>query len=120
MGWPSFLLEPMILPSGTTCLTLLERTGKTERQWKGMMSWMLGVAGARHVILKHEQYRWIAPVSAFYAANKEKVELTRWPKALPPGLVETRRPPRSKVRLTPDYLVLRSTAKTGAYDWRCC
>jgi hypothetical protein len=42
MGWPSRLLSS---EWGQLCLSdLVERT---ERQWKGMISWMLGVAGAR-------------------------------------------------------------------------
>ena len=114
MGWPSFLLSPLTF-NNLECLRLHDRTATTERQWKGVMSWMLGVAVARH-ILKIEKYRWIAPVSAFFGNNRQQVFLGQWPTALSPGVVETSRPVGTKTRLTPDYLVLRSTAN-GQYDW---
>jgi hypothetical protein len=47
MGWPPLLLEEKPL-KGLDVLTLRAETGRTERQWKGVLSWMLGVAGARH------------------------------------------------------------------------
>jgi hypothetical protein len=88
---------------------LIDRTAGTDRQWKGMMAWMLGIAGARHV-MKRERYRWIAPLSAFFPNNVQPVTLVSWPTALPPGKVVVDRDPFAKTRLTPDYLVLRSSA----------
>jgi hypothetical protein len=69
------------------------------------MSWMLGVAAARH-ILKSQKYRWIAPVRAFFPENTQKVTLGSWPTALAPGVLEAIRSAKSKTRLTPDYLAL--------------
>lgn len=65
IGWPKELVLTLgsgILPGE---LYLHERAGYMERQWKSVLSWMLGVAGARHA-LADEGYRWIAPTSAFY------------------------------------------------------
>jgi hypothetical protein len=45
----------------------------TGAEWA--LSWMLGVAGARH-ILASEGYRWIAPLSAFYPDAVQAVDLS--------------------------------------------
>lgn len=71
IGWPKTLVLPYTT-SQKQWLTLATEAGWMERQWKGVMSWMLGVAGARHV-LEDEGYRWVAPTSAFYEEAKQKV-----------------------------------------------
>jgi hypothetical protein len=73
IGWPPFLVEP-ILFNGHNVLSLRSEAGRSERQWKSVLSWMLGVAGARHV-LATEGYRWIAPLSAFYPNAAGAVDL---------------------------------------------
>jgi hypothetical protein len=119
MGWPDFLIHTV--PSNKRLLLALNvRAGRSERQWKGVLSWMLGVAGARHYLLRHERYRWIAPVSAFYRRNTQTVDLGKWPNRIPPSTVKTARRKGSQSNLTPDYLVLRSTVstrQTGRYEW---
>src|SRR5438105_11090399 len=57
IGWPPFLIEE--LPYGGF-LSLREPTGRSERQWKMILSWMLAVAGARTFLLQ-DGYSWIAP-----------------------------------------------------------
>lgn len=102
MGWPSRLLSSQW---GRLCLSDLVAT--TERQWKGMISWMLGVAGAR-VYLANDNYRWIAPVSAFFQNIVQPVSVPQWYLPFPqPDLTINR--VRSRV-LCPDYIVARSTA----------
>ena len=64
VGWPPVLIDVVPMAVGD-CLTLRTEAGRTERQWKSILSWMLGVAGSRHV-LEAEGYRWVAPLSAFY------------------------------------------------------
>jgi hypothetical protein len=117
IGWPPFLIEP---PSqiGNDLLTLHTDASRCERQWKSVFSWMLGVAGARHV-LNDEGYIWIAPVSAFYANAIHDVDLSRWHPSFPRSVVTTSRPANSGVRLLPDYLALRPTrsGSTRAFDW---
>lgn len=118
MGWPPFLVEVVKL-KGNDVLALHAAAGRSERQWKSVLSWMLGVAGARHV-LKFEGYRWIAPLSAFYPGGVQTVDLSRWHSSFPRSSVIARRRPGSRSRLRPDYLALRSTASTqsgGAYEW---
>ena len=64
IGWPPFLFE-LTKHRNNDVLAIRPEVGRSERQWKSVLSWMVGVAGARH-ILASEGYRWIAPLSAFY------------------------------------------------------
>src|SRR5437773_2204350 len=57
VGWPPFLIEVVPIGGGNF-LALRAEAGRSERQWKGVLSWMLGIAGTRHV-LESEGYRWI-------------------------------------------------------------
>ncbi len=80
---------------------------------------MLGVAGTRHV-LKLENYRWIAPLSAFYPDAVQKVDLSAWHPAFPRTSVAATRDPRNRFRVRPDYVAIRSTGGApsgGLYDW---
>jgi len=72
MGWPRRLLSSQF---GQLCLSDL--VARTERQWKGMVSWMLGVAGAR-AYLTNDGYRWIAPISAFFEDAVQPVSVPNW------------------------------------------
>jgi hypothetical protein len=76
VGWPPFLIDVLWYRS-EKLLALRAEVGRTERQWKGFLSWMLGVAGTRHV-LASEGYRWIAPLSAFYEENFQTVDISDW------------------------------------------
>lgn len=113
LGWPQFLITTVTQRS-KLFLTLASVTGSTERQWKGVLSWMLGVAGARHV-LQSEGYRWIAPLSAFYPNAAQPVATS-----FPLSSVSASRDPNSSCRLLPDYLALRPNPVgqgTYGYDW---
>lgn len=105
IGWAPFLMESH-LDGKTDYLTLNKIAGRTERQWKVFLSWMLGVAGTRHV-LAQEGYTWVAPLSAFYPTNVQAVDLTQWNPAFPPSRVSITRKPKSK-SLLPDYIALRT------------
>jgi hypothetical protein len=59
LGWPQYLLEEKEIYYERKALILSHSASGTERQWKGMLSWMLGVSGARHY-LQRDGYRWIA------------------------------------------------------------
>jgi hypothetical protein len=112
------LLESTML-RGSEVLALRAETRRSERQWKGVLSWMLGVAGARHV-LKREGYRWVAPLSAFYPGITQPVDLSAWHAPFPPSRVVADRLPESRSRLRPDYVALRSTSmgrSGGRYQW---
>jgi hypothetical protein len=115
VGWPPFLTEPVEF-GGVDFLALKEVAGFSDRQWKGMVSWMLGVAGARH-ILKTEGYQWVAPLSAFYDNAVQKVDLSGWNPAFPRSVVSATALAGSTARLRPDYVALRSLAAPGSYDW---
>lgn len=109
MGWPSRLL---LSEYGQLCLS--DVVARTERQWKGMISWMLGVAGAR-AYLKEDKYRWIAPISAFLEDAVQPVNVPQWYLPFPqPDLTVVRL--RKRV-LCPDYIVARSTARQGPIEW---
>src|SRR4030095_2384384 len=127
MGWPPFLIEG-------TFLALRDRAARSERQWKSVLSWMLGVAGARH-FLRRDGYTWVAPLSAFYPTAVQTVDVQAWPPQFPQTkLVTDRNParrfpqpkpapnatPGSRSRLRPDYIALRpisGTQSAGAYEW---
>ncbi len=109
MGWPNRLLSSKW---GQLCLSDL--VARTERQWKGMISWMLGVAGAR-AYLKDDNYRWIAPVSAFFENAVQPVTVPQWYLPFPePDLTINRVKPRV---LCPDYIVARSSANGATIEW---
>jgi hypothetical protein len=71
LGWPQQLVR--VDASGSH--TLDARAAHSERQWKGVVSWMLGVACSRYLLDKKEEYRWIAPASAFYPRATWQVDL---------------------------------------------
>ncbi len=114
MGWPSLLIKDIHI--GTLdYLTLGTQVGKCERQWKGFLSWMLGVAGARHVLAK-EGYEWIAPASAFYPNVGDAIDLHSWHPSFPRSAVTVSLPPIPRSRLRPDYLAIRGTGGAGV-EW---
>jgi hypothetical protein len=118
IGWPPFLIE-VVRFNGIDILVLSAYGRRCERQWKSVLSWMLGVAGTRHV-LRSEKYRWIAPLSAFYPDALQDVDLSRWHPSFPPSSVTVMRRPGSHYRLRPDYVALRSTAARSQkrpYEW---
>lgn len=109
VGWPPFLINTISL-NGIDFLTLQKETGRSERQWKGVLSWMLGIAGTRQV-LGYEGYRWIAPLSAFYPEAKQEVDISTWPVIFPRSSITAEglpgSPPNSSPILRPDYIALR-------------
>jgi hypothetical protein len=115
IGWPPFLIEALDY-QGKELLILREETRRSERQWKSVLSWMLGIAGTRH-FLANDNYRWIAPSSAFYPEAIQEVDLALWHPSFPRTSIEVTRDPKNPSRLRPDYLALRSTASGGSYEW---
>ena len=101
--------------NGRNVLTLRTEAGRTERQWKSVLSWMLGIAGTRHV-LALETYRWIAPLSAFYPDAVQVVDLSAWHVSFPRSSVVIDRDPESRSRLRPDYVALGSPGGR-LYEW---
>jgi hypothetical protein len=112
VGWPPFLV--LALP-GSRLLALRAEAGRSERQWKGILSWMLGVASTRHV-LKSEGYRWIAPLSAFYPEAAQAVDISTWHPSYPRSSVTADRQPGSRSRLRPDYIAIRPLGD-GPLEW---
>jgi hypothetical protein len=109
MGWPDRLL---INEYGR--LNLSELVARTERQWKGVISWLLGIAGAR-AYLKADGYRWVAPVSAFFEDVVQPVNVPAWYLSFPkPALTTARLRPRV---LCADYLAARSSGGSGPVRW---
>jgi hypothetical protein len=117
LGWPPYLLETLVVGS-EELIIFLPVAGRSERQWKGFLSWMLGVAGTRH-FLAGDNYRWVAPVSAFDPAAIQPVDLSLWSLQFPPTRLKASARPGGGSRLRPDYLALRRTVGTqgSAYDW---
>jgi hypothetical protein len=104
LGWPIQLLEVNRF-GNTECLSVHPILENSDRQWKGFVSWMLGVAGAR-VVLKHMGYRWIAPASAFYQERTRNLSID-WPDDFPPSCLSLSRANGNKSKLRPDYLALK-------------
>lgn len=114
-GWPAFMLTNRSKRAGDDWWRLVETAGSTERQWKGVMSWMLGVAGTRHV-LHHLGYRWIAPVSAFYPNATHPPATPDWHPRYPRTRLRIDRDPSLGARtLRPDYVALKPG--TGGLEW---
>jgi hypothetical protein len=119
MGWPPFLIENLPSYSNITFLALRDRAARSERQWKSVLSWMLGVAGARH-FLRREGYTWVAPLSAFYPTEFLTVDVQAWPPQFPQTKLVIDRNPASRSRLRPDYIALRpipGAQSAGEYEW---
>lgn len=119
MGWPPFLIENLPSYSNTTFLALRDRAARSDRQWKGVLSWMLGVAGARQ-FLRRDGYTWVAPLSAFYPTVVRTVDVQAWPPQFPQTKLVTDRNRTSRSRLRPDYIALRpvpGAQSAGEYEW---
>lgn len=113
IGGPFFLIE-LDHDGPLDYLALKKDVGSTERQWKGFLSWMLGVAGTRHV-LAQEGYQWIAPVSAFYSNANTVPDLSNWHRFFMPGALNVDSASNSTSRLRPDYLAIRQNNR--GFDW---
>lgn len=116
MGWPNFLIDTVSVQS-QKFLTLAPVATKSERQWKSVLSWMLGVAGARHA-LAADGYRWVAPLSAFYERKSKEVAVqSDFP--FPVSSIKVSSDPTNTSALRPDYLALRPTTPqvVDQYDW---
>ncbi|WP_176045120.1 hypothetical protein [Burkholderia sp. BCC1644] len=113
MGWPQYLLTVAGL---TNELTLVPELRNCERQWKGFVSWMLGVASARK-ILDEEGYQWIAPVSAFYPNKVVPVSTHGWHPSYPSSRLRVATDPRNTSKLRPDYIALRPATSGGSFNW---
>lgn len=118
VGWPPYLIESVHF-NGFHSLALRAEAGRSERRWKGVLSWMLGVAGTRQ-ILEREGYRWIAPLSAFYPDAAQTVDLSDWHVSFPHSSVTADRLPNNHSRLRPDYVALRPLGHKkgdGPVEW---
>lgn len=110
MGWPSYIFQP---GQATGPLTLNDRVRQTERQWKMMLSWMLGVAGTRHFLL-NDGYPWIAPVSAFWWDTRRFVRVQAWNMRVRMPTFAASRGPKPRI-LAPDYIAAK-VASNGALE----
>ena len=111
IGWPYYLVQTEAGTS-TPYLFLSRIAGGSDRQWKGVLSWMLGVAGTRRV-LDDEQYIYIAPCSAFYPERNKGVSIPSWHPKYPPSLLELTQNPKISSRLRPDYIAARFRSPGG-------
>jgi hypothetical protein len=114
MGWPSILTEPYTA-IGTDYLALKDSARETERQWKGFMSWMLGVCGARQVCAA-EGYDWIAPASAFYPNAVVQVGHADPPQDFVATALKIEPDPTNPSRNRPDYIAVRGPTSATPWD----
>lgn len=112
MGWPDHLVKPDI---GGTHLVVGPVLSRSDRQWKGFISWLIGIAGTRQV-LASEGYSWVAPASAFYADRRIKVDTGPWPHDLPETDLKLDSDPTSGSALRPDYIAVGQTSP-AAHDY---
>lgn len=113
MGWPIHLTDTVRI-NQVDYVMLKDVVRGSERQWKGVLSWMLGVVGTRHV-LEQEGYRWVAPLSAFYPEAVQKVDLSTWHAQYPRSVLAAGANPAIPSKLRPDYIALRPQSLGG--DW---
>lgn len=117
-GWPQEILEshPFNGSPQYTGWMMAAAAAGMERQWKGVVSWMLGVAGTRHV-LEVEKYRWVAPLSAFYPNAVAGVHTPPgMPSSFAPGCITIDAATKGvKNNLRPDYIAIRPQNNT--FDW---
>ncbi len=114
LGWPQYLTEAATI-GGVDYLALTAAAGQSERQWKAILSWMMGVAGARQ-FLAMEGYPWIAPLSAFYPNLVQPVG-TSWHPSFPRTALSAVAAPGNPSRLRPDYVALRPSTSGAGFDW---
>jgi hypothetical protein len=105
LGWPHYLIS---VQGGLVhrYLVLQSFAGYCERQWKGVLSWMLEIAGTRR-LLSEEGYIWIAPASAFYPERRQPVSIPGWHPNYPPSVLKIEADPNKGARLRPDYIAVR-------------
>ncbi len=116
VSWPFRLMLPYHdKKSSRTLLRVRRRVAWSDRQWNGVLSWMVGVCGARQYLVR-DGYLWVAPLSAFYADKRKHVDIDpKWPTPLRPGKLTATSAPTNPSRLMPDYVALRKGV--GADDW---
>ncbi len=116
VSWPARLTLPYHhQPTNQDFLPMRRRAAWSDRQWNGFLSWMVGVCGTRQY-LAHDGYQWVAPLSAFYANKRKRVDIDpAWPPPLPPGDLTASEDPTNPSRLMPDYMALRKGP--GPDDW---
>ncbi len=112
-GWPPYLTEEC-QTAGVSNLALKAEAGRSDRQWKGFLSWMIGVAGAR-AVMAAEGYKWIAPLSAFYPNAVLPVDPGLWNSAFPATSLQIASVKTAGSRLRPDYIAL--SGSPGSYRW---
>lgn len=116
MGWPAYLLQGIPI-AGWNALAVCRMAGQSDRQWKSVLSWMLGVAATRHVVEK-EGYRWVAPASAFYANAAIQVDVTGWHPLYLPSVLRVSQCAHSSSRLRPDYIAIRQAVRgLATVEW---
>lgn len=117
-GWPAHITEN-VTKDGHQHLTLSSLLATSDRQWKGVISWMLGVAGARRV-MEEEGYRWIAPLSAFYPNNRIHVAVGKsYPQIIKSQISALQRT-NARSKLLPDYIAIKSSNAFRTGDWAIC
>ncbi len=78
----------------------------TDRQWRGVTSWIIGVAFARDV-MESEGYSWWSPVSGFSGTvSTGKTKTGRWMPWIPRSLYSVEKL-GTKSNLLPDYTACR-------------
>jgi hypothetical protein len=108
LGWPYYLLQEE--NQASRYLVLEPIAGLSDKQWKGFLSWMLGIAGTRKV-LKDEGYIYVAPASAFYPERRQPVAIPFWHPDYPPSVLEITKDPENGCQLRPDYIAARPMSR---------
>lgn len=116
-GWPSHILDNYVDINSKILLSLSPTCSRADKQWKGFISWMLGVAGTR-AVLKREGYKWIAPVSAFTPNQNYKLDLSDWDEVnFPPSILEIDRPviKGKQTGLLPDLIAVKTNSGSVSF-----
>ena len=107
------VLEPCQIGYRNNYWCVNPNLARTDRQWRGATSWILGVAFARFA-MECEGYRWWAPLSAFGGPKSTgKTDTGCW--VGPKVEYSIRKKSSSSARYLPDYVVCRAEWATA---WR--
>ena len=109
------VLEPCQIGYRNNYWCVNPNLARTDRQWRGATSWILGVAFARFA-MECEGYRWWAPLSAFGGPKSTgKTDTGCW--VGPKVEYSIRKKSSSSARYLPDYVVCRANGPQPGVEY---
>lgn len=114
-GWPQHVLCGNPSRGPNRYLSVRSIVGQSERHWKTVLSWMMGVIGTRKV-MSNEGYRWIAPASAFYTNSQTEFNIRWLTRMFPQSRFRIFKSASAQSNLLPDYIAA-ARQPDGSYSF---